>query len=578
MTHPCTQYALDVVEGRRVAGRPEIQACRRHLDDLARTELVESGELDAAAWPWVFDEARANKIATWFSFLRHVEGPLAGTPINLEPFQIFDLGSIFGWVHRFTGLRRFEKAYIQEARKQGKSTIMSGIALYLMCGDGEESPNVYCAAVDRDQARIIYRSAKAMAQKSPDIQKRLKIRDYMISHVSRNGELKALSKETKNKDGLNPSGVIIDEYHAHPTSEIYDLLWSAWGQRAQALMAIITTAGFETNENPCYSEYGYCKQILAGLVANDRYFVIIRELDPDDNEHDPAVWIKANPLRAATPASLAKLQEQHDEAFGSLSPAKVRNFRVKNLNIWVDEVEDSYIGDLLPRWNGLGVSKQEFLDLVHGKMAIVGVDLSKRIDLTAAGWLFDLPDGRVAVCAMGFIPSEAVARHEKTDKVMYREWERAGWVTVTDGDVTDYHAIETHIHDCELEYGWKVHELAFDPYAATHFANDMQAQGYTAVEIRQGVKTLSEPTKLFREMIAQGRIVHDGSPTLTWCLANAKEQQDSNENIKLSKRNASDTQRIDLLAALINAMVRLQALQAAGRDFSAAILSEDWGM
>jgi phage terminase large subunit-like protein len=268
VTHPVTQYALDVVEGRRVAGKPEIQACNRHLQDLARQGTEE--------FPYLFDEARADKIYTWFHYCKHVKGPFAGQPIDLLPFQQFDLGSIFGWVHKETGLRRFEKAYIQEARKNAKSTIMSGIALYLMAGDQEESPEVYCAAVDKEQARIIYKDAKAMAQKSPDIQKRLKIRDYMISHVSRGGELKALSRETKNKDGLNPSGAIIDEYHAHSTSEIYDLLWSAWGQRAQALMAIITTAGFETNENPCYKEYEYGKQIVAGLIKNERYFVTIR--------------------------------------------------------------------------------------------------------------------------------------------------------------------------------------------------------------------------------------------------------------------------------------------------------------
>ena len=150
---------------------------------------------------------------------------------------------------------------------------------------------------------------------------------------------------------------------------------------------------------------------------------------------------------------------------------------------------------------------------------------------------------------------------------------------VTDGSVTDYHAIETHIHDCELNYGWVVHEICFDPYNATHFANEMADQGYTCVEIRQGVRTLSEPTKLFRELIAQGKLVHDGSPLLTWCLANAVVEQDSNENIKLSKKNVSDTKRIDLLAAGINAMVRVQELQdASGGDISDDILDIEWGM
>lgn len=551
--HATTRYARHIVENPYLAGKPERQAAQRHLDDLERQ--------GASDFPWVFDAGKANKIYKWFSYCKHVEGPLAGQPIELLPFQKFDLGCMFGWVHKETGYRRFEKAYIQEARKNAKTTILAGIALYLMAGDREESPSVYCAAVDREQARILYRSAKSMAEKSQDISKRLKIRNYAISHISRNGEMRALSKDTKNKDGLNPSGAIIDEYHAHPTSEIYDLLWSAWGQRAQALMTIITTAGFDTDQNPCYLEYEYCKKILDGVVTNDRYFVMIRELDEGDDEHDPSVWIKANPLRAATPAGVDKLKEQHDEAFDSKDPAKIRNFRVKNLNVWVNESENSYIGEYLSKWNELAVSREEFISLTRGLPCHVGIDLSKKIDLTADAFLFYLPDGRIAVSAHGFIPKEGISRHEKTDRIPYQAWVNDGWLTATEGDVTDYARVKTHIQDLELENEWKVQEICFDPYNATHFANDLMKDGYTCVEIRQGVPTLSEPTKSFREMVAQGQVVHDGSPLLRWCLSNAVVQIDSNENIKLTKKNVSDTKRIDLLAATINAMVRLPALK-----------------
>lgn len=550
--HPCTQYALDVVEGRRATGKPEWQACQRHLDDLQRQ--------NTEGFPWVFDTNKANRIYNWFSHCAHVEGPLAGQPIELLPFQQFDLGCIFGWVHKDSGNRRFEKAYIQEARKNAKTTILAGIALYLMAGDNEESPSVYCAANDKEQARILYRGARAMALKSKDISKRLKIRNYAISHLTRGGEMRALSKETKNKDGLNPSGAIIDEYHAHQTSEIYDLLWSAWGQRAQALMTIITTAGFDTDQNPCYKEYEYCKKILAGVITNEQYFVIIRELDEGDDEHNPDNWIKANPLRAATPEGIAKLKQQHDEAFDSKDPAKIRNFRVKNLNVWVNESEDSYIGEYLARWDSLAVSQSEFVELTRGKPCNVGIDLAKKIDLTADAFVFWLDDERMAVAAHGFIPKEGVSRHEKTDRIPYQEWARDGWLTATEGDVTDYNQVKVHIQDAELANEWKVQEICFDPYNATHFANDMMNDGYTCIEVRQGVKTLSEPTKMFRELIISGRLVHDGSPLLKWCLANAVTETDSNENIKLSKRNATDTKRIDLLAATINAMVRLPAL------------------
>lgn len=565
--HPTTQYALDVVEGRQVAGTSEMLACKRHLADLERQ--------DTEGFPWVFDEEKANRIFTWFNFCVHLEGPKAGQPVKLEPFQQFDLGSIFGWVHKDTGFRRFEKAYLQMGRKNGKSTIMSGVALYLMAGDREENPAVFCAAVDKEQARIIYRAAKAMAQKSPDIRKRLKIRDYEISHISRGGQLRALSKETKNKDGLNPSGAILDEYHAHPTSEIYDLLWTAWGQRSQALMVIITTAGFEVENNPCHKEYLLCKQILTKIVTNERYFVSIRELDKGDDEHDPKNWIKANPLRASTPEGLEKLKQQHDEAFDSQDAAKIRSFRVKILNVWVNEKNDGYIGPYLEKWKSLVIPRKEFWELVRGRSCAVGSDLSKKIDLTGCGFVFVLDDGRVAISSMGFIPEDAVARHEKTDRVEYRDWIRNGWVMETQGDVTDYQYIKTFLFDQELEYGIKIFEFCYDPYNATHFANEMTEEGYTCVEIRQGVRTLSEPTKLFRELIMNGKIVHDGNPCLTWCLDNAVVVQDNNENIKLSKKNVSDNQRIDLLAAVINAMVRLQALQDA-TNFSNYIKSGDF--
>jgi phage terminase large subunit-like protein len=388
-------------------------------------------------------------------------------------------------VHRDTGLRRFEKAYIQEGRKNGKSTEMSGVALYLMAGDHEESPQVYCAAVDKNQARIVYRAAKAMAQKSPQIRKRLRIRDYEISHISRGGQMRALSKDTKNKDGLNPSGAVVDEYHAHPTSEIYDLIWSAWGQREQALMFIITTAGRYVDNSPCFREYQFCKQILNNEITNERYFAVIRELDEGDDEHNPDNWIKANPLRASTPDGLARIQAQHDEAFDSKDPDKITTFRTKNLNIWTIGSEKSYMGEFMQNWDSLAVSREDFINLTRGKQCIVGVDLSKVIDLTADGFVFLLEDGRVAVCAQGFIPSAAIERHEKTDKVPYRFWADEKWVTVTEGEVTDYSSITTHIHDVELDNNWVVHELGYDPYNATHWANEMADEGYTCVEIRQ---------------------------------------------------------------------------------------------
>ena len=558
---PATLYALEVVEGRQVAGKLEILACKRHLDDLERQ--------NDPGFSWRYDEEKAARIYKWFQYCRHVEGPLTGQPITLEPFQAFDLGCIFGWVHKETGFRRFEKAYIQMARKNGKTTILAGVALYLMVGDKEYNPAVYCAAVDRSQARLMYEAGMAMGELSPDIGRRLRIRNYRIIHRTRKGKMMALSKDTKNKDGLNPSGAIIDEYHAHPTSEIYDLLWSAWGQRSQALMVIITTAGLDL-ESPCYSEYQYCKSILVGAVENERYFVSIRQLDKDDSEddkgddeHDPENWIKANPLRAATPESIERLKQQHDEAFGSRDPQKIRTWRVKNLNVWLHAGEDSYMGEWMEEWDRSAISREDFQHLTADRLSEVGLDLSMKIDLTASGRIFVLDDGRVAITAHGFMPRETVKKHEQTDRTPYWYWADEGHMTITEGEVTDYAAVQDYVLDMEIERGWKIHEICYDPYNATHLANDLMDMGYICIEIRQGVKTLSEPTKLFREMVASGQIIHDGNPLLRWCIANAIQVEDHNENIRVAKKSKGSSQRIDLLAAVLNAFVRYQALRDA---------------
>jgi phage terminase large subunit-like protein len=175
--------------------------------------------------------------------------------------------------------------------------------------------------------------------------------------------------------------------------------------------------------------------------------------------------------------------------------------------------------------------------------------------------VFSLPDGRIAISAHGFMPEETIKKHEQTDKRDYRAWAADGWMTMTGGEVTDYREITTYIQDMEISRGWKIHEVCFDPYNATHWANELQEEGYTCIEVRQGMKTLSEPTKQFRDLVATGQLVHDGSPLFKWCVANAQQKADVNENIMLSKKNANDSKRIDLLSAAIDALTRVQSLK-----------------
>jgi phage terminase large subunit-like protein len=641
--HPATQYAINAVEQTIVTGRWERLACLRHLYDLARAGQLPplvARRIEKATgrpvpprdpeWPWIFDEEQATFVAIdWFKQLVHVEGQLAGQPIELIPAHVFDMSCIFGWVSkherltrsngRETGLRRFNMVFITEARKNAKTTRGAGTGLYMMVGDLEASPSVYCTAVDRKQARVLYNYSAVMGDKSRDLRKRLYIGKFEIRHRTRGGEMQAFSGEVKNKDSFNPSCAFIDEYHAHPTSKLFDVMSNAQGQRAQSLIFTITTAGDDV-ESPCHQEYDYCKLIVEGSTSdradatkNEHYFVMIREMDEHDDEHDPRNWIKSNPLRAATPRGLEKLKQQHDMAFGSKIPEKIRAFRIKNLNKWQHGNEHSYMGDFMvgegsqqSKWDQCAVSREAFLEMTRGLLCVVGVDLSKKIDLTALGYAFALPDDRIGVSAHGFMPEAAVERHRKTDKIPYRDWADAGWLTITAGDVTDYKRLQEQIEALNgkllrdeldsgkaeekkrvmtrlLKYhyaalnGWQIHEIGYDPYNATHFKNELDDMGYTTIEVRQTMPNLNEPTKLFRDSVADGKLVHDGSPLLTWSVGNAQEIVDTKENIMISKKNAGDTKRVDPLAALLDALFRIQPLREMTR-YQEYVNSEEFGL
>jgi phage terminase large subunit-like protein len=564
--HPTTRYATEIVSGLRIACKREWQACQRHLKDLQRQGTEE--------FPYVFDESRADRIFDWFErCCRHVRGPFSGQLIQLQAFQKFDLGSVFGWVHKDSGRRRFRKAFNMRARGNVKSTEMSGLALYGMCGDSiyppgrpdlkqyEESPEVECAAVDKDQAKRVWLDAKAMGEKSPDIMRRLKIRRTYIEHQTRRGWLRPCSKDTKNKDGGAPCLVVIDEYHAHPSSEIHDVLYSGFGKRAQSLMEIITTAGKDAENNPCKKEYDICCRVLDGELVDETYFVMIRELDKGDDPHNERVWIKANPIlqedNAYSQELLSQIRDEHNKAYGSGDPDKIREFLTKRCDLWQADSEKKYMSGCMDRFKALAIPRADLLKLLHGRECYYGLDMSKRIDLTGDAFVFRLDDGRYAFSTHGFMPENMATRHEHGDRVPYRAW-APEWCTLTEGDVTDDRYMKQHIHEMEFDEHWKVREIDHDPFGATQFANDMgeHGEGYLCVEILQRITNLSEATKFFRELVLQDRMVHDGNPLFTWCVSNAVEISDNSGNIRLSKKHKDDSQRIDLLSAAINALSR----------------------
>lgn len=557
------QYSLDVVDGNIISCQKHKWACMRFLRDIDNE--------GAKHFPYVFDEAKAERFFRWMGLFKHRKGVLKGKKIVPDPIQIFVFGNVYGWIHKKTGYRRFKKMYWQVARKNAKSQSLACVGSYELMAfdpDGLEVSEVYCGATKREQAKIVYDETVGMLDKCKDLQGKYRVAYGKITHLKTGSIMRALSEEDKKTgDGLNPQCGIIDEYHAHETSEIYDVVDSGMGARTEPLLAIITTAGFDL-ENPCYRvEYDLVSKILnPDIPVNiESYFAMVNELEKNessekievngktvppgeliDDPFDPKAWPKANPIICSYPEGVNFLKEKADEA--KHAPEKLRNFLTKHVNVWVNQREGGYMN--IARWNACAGAIPD----LAGMTCYIGLDLSAKIDLTSV--TFEFPyDDKYVILAHSFMPESTIDAKMKSDKVPYDQWVKAGYITLTRGDVVDYrHVIEYAKTQIEKN-GWRAAEWCFDPWGATQVSSDLIDDGEEVVEIIQGPRTLSEPTKDFRNMVYMRRIIHDNNPVLTWAISNAvAEEVDRNANIILSKKKSR--QRIDPIAATINAHVR----------------------
>lgn len=592
--HPVSQYAKQVTQGklRRQCCEYEVLACQRHLNDLKRQGTKE--------FPFVFDTTRADRMIRWFGQCIQVRGVGQRTPIDLQPWQVFDLGCTYGWVHMDSGARRFKRSYNKRARGNFKSTEKSGQALYHMCGDAmyppyrpeeasfEQEPEVECAAVDRSQAMRVFGDAKKIAASSPNIERRLYIpKSNPVTHRTRGGYMRALSKDTKNKDSGAPSYFVVDEYHAHPTSDIYDIGLNSFGKRPQALLDVITTAGDDAESKPCYREEQYAKRVLADpSVTDETYFVMIRELPPNANPHDKSLWVTANPcLRYPDEYSkylLEQIEAEHQAAYGSGDPQKIRQFLTRRMCQWQAASVNSYLSEeQLELARAAQVSREEFAALTDGQSCNCGFDLGKRIDLSGVGAVFDLPDGRIAIKPHGFMPEEGADQHERTDRVPYKDWAKGGHCTLTPGAVTDNSYVYNWICENEREHGWIVDEVDYDGHNATDLSIRMReerAKEEFCVEVPQTCAGQNMAVKGFRELLLQGRIVIEENPLFIWCLANAIEVVNNFGDVKLNKKNKDDSKRIDPVAAVMNALARVLVKRNTGPNYDTKTLGDDWGI
>lgn len=544
------QYCHDCISGVIPSGKKHVWACERFLRDLERIGTPE--------FPYIWDEQRAGKIVKWFALLKHTKGALAGTPIILTPWQKFRECQIYGWIHRETGRRRFRKAFTEVARKNAKSQMEAGEALYelgITSSQNHEVNEIYTAGVKRDQSKIVFDECDLMT-KGTLIRSKFNFKRDCIEHLKTGSFIKALSKEDgKSGDGTNPAFLIIDEYHQHPTTDFYDLALGS--NTKEPLLSIITTAGKDLTY-PCYTqEYDYCSKLLDPSVDvhNDEYFVDICEADPGDDIGSEDTWKKANPIRGYFAEGLQKIRGDYEVA--KQIPEKMIAFLTKVLNMWVQAKDNGYMD--MAKWKACEV-KELPID-VTGRPVYVGFDLSSKIDLTSVAFIIpyqstDLdaqgkPVVKYVMWTHSFIPTaDKLREHIIKDKMPYDAWERLGYLTLTNTPIVDQNFVMKYILDeCE-KYNLDIQCLCFDPANASKIMMDLSDQGYTVEEVFQSHKSLNESTQGFREQVFAGNVAYTHNPLLNYAMSNAVIRT-NNGLIKIDKD--ATTKRIDPIDATLAA-------------------------
>jgi len=497
------QYIDDVLAGRIVACKWVKLACERQRRDLARADM---GDRE---FPYRFDNDAATRICEFIELLPHTKGRWARTRqrIKLEPWQAFILTTVFGWLHVDSGLRRFRRAYEEVARKNAKSTKSSGIALYLFAADGEPGAEVYSAATTRDQAKIVFDDARAMALREPDMCAALGVEILQHQLLTDDGsKFLPLSAEGSTLDGLNVHGGVIDELHAHKTRAVFDVIDSGTGARDQSLLWLITTAGSDLT-GICYEQRTHVTKILEGVFVDETFFGIIFTLDDGDDWSDPSVWIKANPNLGVS--VFVDDMEMACRKAQSM-PSAVNNFLTKRLNVWVNA--DSAWMDMRA-WERCADRDMRLDDFV-GERCWIGMDLAEKTDFAALVLVFERA-GTFYVFPRFYLNEYAV---ENGSNSQYSGWERAGHIIVNEGNATDFDLIADDIRRfCGM---FDVQEIPFDPAMSRYFATQLVKEGLPLVEIRQAPIFFTQPIIQTENLVLEGKLKFDGNPAMTWMVSN----------------------------------------------------------
>jgi phage terminase large subunit-like protein len=497
-----------------------------------------SASATAAKGDW-FDVEQFERIQRFFGQLKHGKGIWAGKPFELLPWQRDLLGALLCW-KRPDGTRRFRKAYIEVPRKNGKSTLLAGLAIYMLMCDNEQGAEVYCAASARDQAAIVGDACRAMVQGNPVLAARVDVFRNVITFGT--SKLEILSSDAGTKHGKNASTVIFDEVHTFPNRDLYDALVTSMGARQQPLEVSITTAGHDRN-SLCWELHNYAEKVRDGLIDDHAFFPAVFSAPVDADWKSPKVWRKANPSLGIT-VTEAYLKAECDKA--RELPAYETTFRQLYLCQWTESKRAWISSDA---WKACASSAAD-PTLLAGRECWGGLDLSTTTDLSSLSLVFPLADGSVDVLSWSWCPERGIRIRSRTDRAPYDVWAARGELIPTPGDVVDYDFIAEKIRDVCKTYNVKA--LGFDPWNATQLSTQLYGEGVPMLEVRQGYRTLSEPSKKLEALVVSRKIRHPDSQLLNWAISNVVCDQDPAGNLKPSK--ASSTERIDPAAALVTAL------------------------
>jgi len=497
---------------------------------------------------YVFDPEKASRPIEFIErFCRHSKGEWAGQPVKLELWQKAFISALFGFVDRETGLRRFREAMFYCGRKNAKTTLMSCLALYMLVGDGEAGAEVYSIATKYDQARILFDEAHNMVRQSPYLSKHVRKRKTDLYFDATMSLFRPLGKNSNTLDGLNAHCVIIDELHSIRDRNLYEVMKQSMSARRQPLLIIITTAG-TVREGVFDDIYGYATQVVDGTFEDDTFLPVLYELDSRDEWTDPSAWPKANPGLGVI-KKLDDLQQKVERAKNN--PSEQSGLLCKEFNVRETTARAWLTFEQL--------NNEETFDLedFRGFYAIGGADLSKVGDLTCATLLMlDPKTEKRFVTQMYWLPKEGFTERVEQDKVPYDKWHSRGLLRLCEGNTINYSDVTSWFLEMMEKYSITPLWIYFDAWSATYWRQEMEAEGFKMVPVRQGAKTLSLPMQQLGADLAAKKVNYNNHPILKWCLSNTGVVEDRNGNIVPAKAQIAK-QKIDGTASLLNAYVGL---------------------